>query len=99
MKVRKDRKHKNPSEPKTVYKTSEKRIKASYIRAYDKAREAREEIVKYYGGDKGLSAKLNINLHTVKMWRARSIAIPEVQAYRIASLGDFSITHIRPDLI
>jgi len=75
-----------------------KNNKSISIKRYDEARKHREELILYYGGVISFADRLNLTPEAVRMWKTRSIAIPEGQAYKIASWGDFTINYIRPDL-
>jgi DNA-binding transcriptional regulator YdaS (Cro superfamily) len=68
------------------------------IKLYDEARLKRDELIDYYGGISQFAQRLGVRQEAVRMWKSRSIAIPEGQAYKIVSWGDFSIDDIRPDL-
>ena len=69
-----------------------------YIQAYDEARNARDSIIDYYGGAVDFANRLDITPEAIRMWRSRSVAIPEGNAWKIVACGDFSFSQIRPDL-
>ena len=60
---------------------------------YELAKKRKIEIVEAYGG-KNLSKFLNVSHPAISKW----VVIPELRAYQIAYLGDFSLEYIRPDL-
>jgi len=75
-----------------------KKMTMEYIQAYDEARKARDSIIDYYGGAVDFANRLDITPEAIRMWRSRSVAIPEGNAWKIVAWGDFSFSQIRPDL-
>ena len=60
---------------------------------YELAKKRKIEVVESYGGKK-LSQYLEVSHPAVSKWEV----IPELRAYQIAYLGDFSLEYIRPDV-
>jgi len=60
---------------------------------YELAKERKIEIVGKYGG-RNLARILNISHPAVSKWEV----IPQLRAYQIATLGEYNLDYIRPDL-
>ena len=60
---------------------------------YELAKERKIEIVGKYGG-RNLARILNISHPAVSKWEV----IPQLRAYQIATLGEYNLDCIRPDL-